>query len=375
MKIAIVCDWLVTYAGAERFLEAILQCFPDADLFAVIDFVEPKDRHFLQHKQVKTTFIQRLPFAKSRYRSYLPLMPLAIEQLDVSRYDVVISSTHAVAKGVLTGPDQIHISYVHSPIRYAWDMQHQYLKESGLHKGLKGFVAKHFLHKMRLWDQRTANGVDHFLANSNFIARRIWKTYRRKAEVIYPPVDTHACTLHTQKEKFYLAASRLVPYKKMDLIVESFAQMPDKKLIVIGDGPDIKKLEAKTAANIELLGHQPRDVLIDHLQRANGLVFAAEEDFGLVPLEAQACGTPVIAFGKGGALETVRGLDDEKPTGLFFEEQTIRSIREAIDQFEYKREKFTPENCAENAARFAPEIFREKFIEFINTNTLAKNLT
>jgi glycosyltransferase involved in cell wall biosynthesis len=369
MKIAIVCDWLVTYAGAERFLEAILQCFPGADLFAVIDFVAPADRHFLQNKPVKTTFIQHLPFAKTRYRTYLPLMPLAIEQLDVSSYDVVISSSHAVAKGVLTGPDQIHISYVHSPMRYAWDMQHQYLTESGLNKGLKGYIAKHFLHKMRLWDQRTANGVDHFLANSEFIARRIWKTYRREAAVIYPPVDTHACTPRHDKENFYLAASRLVPYKKMDLIVESFAQMPDKKLVVIGDGPDSDKLKAKTASNIQLLGHQPREVLIDHLQRANGLVFAAEEDFGLVPLEAQACGTPVIAFGKGGALETVRGLNTTQPTGLFFPQQTVSAICNAIELFEQNREKFTPDNCVQNAKQFSPEIFREKFIGFIDSQT------
>jgi hypothetical protein len=182
MKIAIVCDWLVTYAGAERFLQELLYCFPAADLFAVIDFVASEDRHFLHNKPVKTTFIQKLPFAKTRYRSYLPLMTLAIEQLDVSAYDLVISSSHAVAKGVITGPDQVHISYVHSPMRYAWDLQHQYLKESGLDKGVKSYLARYFLHKMRLWDQRTANGVDYFVANSEFIARRIWKAYRRTAD-------------------------------------------------------------------------------------------------------------------------------------------------------------------------------------------------
>jgi glycosyltransferase involved in cell wall biosynthesis len=369
MKIAIVCDWLITYAGAERLLEELLVCFPQADLFAVVDFVAPKDRHFLKNKPVTTTFIQKLPFAKTRYRSMLPLMTLAIEQLDVSAYDVVISSSHAVAKGVLTGPDQIHISYVHSPMRYAWDLQHQYLKESGLTKGLKGWIAKYLLHKMRLWDQRTANGVDYFVANSDFIARRIWKTYRREARVIYPGVVNPAFKPGYTKENFYVAVSRFVPYKKMDLIVESFAQMPHKKLIVIGDGPDWEKVKAKTAANVTLLGHQTLSVLVEHLQRATALVFAAEEDFGLVALEAQACGTPVIAYGKGGALETVRGVDVSEPTGLFFKQQTVADICNAVNQFEYKREIFTPENCVKNAKRFTPQAFRETFTEFVFEKT------
>jgi glycosyltransferase involved in cell wall biosynthesis len=369
MKIAIVCDWLITYAGAERLLEELLVCFPQADLFAVVDFVAAKDRHFLKNKPVTTTFIQRLPFARTRYRSMLPLMTLAIEQLNVSAYDVVISSSHAVAKGVLTGPDQIHISYVHSPMRYAWDLQHQYLQESGLTKGLKGWVAKYLLHKMRIWDQRTANGVDYFVANSDFIARRIWKTYRREARVIYPGVVNPAFKACLTKENFYVAVSRFVPYKKMDLIVESFAQMPHKKLVVIGDGPDWGKVKAKAAANISLLGHQSLPVLVDHLQRATALVFAAEEDFGLVALEAQACGTPVIAYGKGGALETVRGMDVSEPTGLFFKQQTVADICNAVNQFEYKREIFTPENCVKNAKRFTPQAFRETFTEFVLEKT------
>jgi len=221
MKIAIVCEWLVTYAGAERFLEELIACFPEADLFAVVDFIEPKDRHFLHNKPVKTTFIQKLPFAKKHYRAYLNWMPLAIEQLDVSAYDLIISNSHAVAKGIITGPGQIHISYVQSPMRYAWDLQHQYLRESGLDKGIKGYFAQRLLHKMRIWDQRTANGVDYFIGNSQYIARRIWKTYRREADVIYPPVKTHLFKPAGKKENFYLAASRMVPYKKMDLIVES----------------------------------------------------------------------------------------------------------------------------------------------------------
>jgi len=371
MKIAIVCDWLITYAGSERVLGEIIQCFPDADLFAVVDFIPPEQRAFLQNKPVQTTHIQHFPFAKKLYRSYLPWMPLAIEQLDLSAYDLVISSSHAVAKGVITGPDQIHISYIHSPMRYAWDLQHQYLKETGLDRGIKGYFAKHFLHKMRIWDQRTANGVDYFIANSRFIARRIWKTYRREAQVIYPPVDVSQFTPHMKKEDYYVTASRLVPYKKIDLIVEAFAGMPDKKLVVIGNGPELKKIKAKATQNSEILGYQPDEKLIHHLQRAKAFVFAAEEDFGLLPLEAQACGTPVIAYGKGGALETVRGLDNEKPTGLHFQEQTAIAIQQAVQDFEKNQHRFMLSHYSTNVAQFSPQIFRKQFVQYIQERLMS----
>lgn len=366
MKTAIICDWLVTYAGSERVLEEIIHCFPDADLFAVVDFIPTPNRSFLNHKIVKTTFIQQLPGAKKRYRSYLPLMPLAIEQLDLSGYDLILSSSHAVAKGVLTGPDQLHISYTHSPMRYAWDLQHQYLQESGLNKGLRGWLAKYFLHRLRLWDQRAATGVDHFIANSHYIARRILKTYRRSAHVIYPPVDVALFTPAQQrKDDFYLTASRLVPYKKVALIVESFAQLPDKKLLVIGDGPDLARIKKIATANIEILGYQSPTALVDYMQRAKAFVFAAEEDFGIAPVEAQACGTPVIAYGKGGALETVRGIDKEKPTGIFFHEQNIASIHQALREFEQRQDHFTPEACVHHARRFRPERFQEELKDFV----------
>lgn len=371
MKIAIVCDWLVTIGGAEKVLGELLACFPEADLFAVVDFIAPENRGFLLNKPVKTTFIQKLPFAKKRYRSYLPLMPLAIEQLDLSDYDLVISSSHAVAKGVITGPNQTHISYVHSPMRYAWDLQHQYLRESGLDQKITGYLARYFLHKLRLWDLRSANGVDHFLANSNFIAKRIEKTYRRKADVIYPPIDLSRCTLGTKKDDFYLTASRLVPYKRIDLIVESFKAMPDKRLIVIGDGPDLAKIKAKAGPNVSILGYQPDTVLLDYMQRAKAFIFAAEEDFGMIPVEAQACGTPVIAYGKGGALETVCGLDQNKPTGVFFQEQSIEKICEAIKTFEEQQSRFTPENCRENALRFSMERFREQVKDYVTSKIQA----
>lgn len=371
MKIAVVCDWLVTYAGAEKVLEQILNIYPDADLFALVDFLDEDKRDFIKHKKVTTSFIQYLPKAKTKYRAYLPLMPLAIEQLDLSKYDLIISSSHCVAKGIMTGPDQVHISYVHSPIRYAWDLQHQYLKEAGLTKGLKGWLAKIILHYMRIWDTRTSNGVDYFIANSKFIAKRIWKCYRREADVIYPPVDVEAFEYCDQKEDFYLTASRMVPYKKMDLIVESFTHMPDKKLIVIGTGPDFHKIQkiAQGHNNIKLMGYQPFSVLKEHMQKAKAFVFAAEEDFGITPVEAQACGTPVIAYGKGGALETVRGLDiEDNPTGVFFYKQDEESLIKAISYFEKNLDKIELKNCRKNALSFSIDCFKENIKYYIEKN-------
>lgn len=367
MKIAIVHDWLATYAGSERVVEQILEIYPQADLFSIVDFIPEGQRDFLMNKEVQTSFIQKLPLAKTKFRHYLPLMPLAIEQFDLSEYDLVVSSSHAVAKGVLTGPDQVHVSYIHTPIRYAWDLQHQYLKESGLEKGVKGCLTKLILHKIRLWDYRTANGVDSFVANSKFIAKRIEKVYRREATVIYPPVDVSAFTMGQAKEDFYFTASRMVPYKKIDLIVEAFTQMPDKKLYVIGDGSDFNKIKAKAGKNVVLLGYQPFEVLKDYMQRAKAFVFAAEEDFGITPVEAQACGTPVIAFGKGGALETVRGIDQQEPTGVFFEEQTVSSLIEGVQVFEKKQEHIYPVACRKNALRFSPERFRDEFKKHIES--------
>lgn len=367
MKIAIVCDWLVTYAGAEKVLEQMLNVFPEADLFAVVDFLPEGQRDFIKNKKVTTTFIQNLPRARKKYRNYLPFMPIAIEQLDLSGYDVVISSSHCVAKGVLTGPDQIHISYVHSPVRYAWDLQHQYLREAGLTHGLKSKIARLIMHYMRIWDTRTSNGVDYFIANSHFIARRIWKCYRREAEVIYPPVDVDKFTFCDKKEDFYLTASRMVPYKKMDLIVEAFSKMPDKQLIVIGQGPDFNKIKKLAGPNVKLMGYQPDSVLQDYMQRAKAFIFAAEEDFGITPVEAQACGTPVIAYGKGGSLETVRGYGEmEKPTGIFFSNQKVQDLEDAVSSFEEISQDITAKDCRENAEKFAISVFRKRFSDFVN---------
>ncbi|HFX4340229.1 TPA: glycosyltransferase family 4 protein [Escherichia coli] len=362
----VVADWLVTYAGAERVLSEMFDIFPDAELYSIVDFLSDEAREYFHNKKAKTTFIQDLPFAKSKYQNYLPLMPLAIEQLDVSRHDIILSSSHAVSKGVLTGPDQLHISYVHSPIRYAWDLQHQYLKESGLDHGVKGIIAKWLLHKIRIWDYRTASGVNHFVANSKFIARRINKVYGRTADVIYPPVDVKRFTLNENKKDYFVTASRLVPYKRVDLIVEAFSHMPDKQLVVIGDGSDMKKIKAKATANIEILGYQPNSVMEEYMRNAKAFIFAAEEDFGITPVEAQACGTPVIAFGKGGSLETVRPLGVNMPTGMFFEQQNISSLISAVNLFTENQELFEPANCRANALKFSVERFKNEMNNYVS---------
>ncbi|WP_065503707.1 glycosyltransferase family 4 protein [Burkholderia stabilis] len=364
MKIAIVHDWLVVPGGAERVLAHMIDCFPQADIYSLVDFLE--DRDCLRGRAVRTSFIQKLPFARKRYRSYLPLFPLAIEQFDLSEYDVVLSSSYAVAKGVLSGPDQFHASYVHSPVRYAWDLQHQYLKEAGLARGPKSAIARALLHYIRNWDARSANGVDRVAANSHFIARRIRKAYRRDATVIYPPVDVDHLSLRTDKDAFYLTASRLVPYKRIDLIVEAFSRTPERRLVVIGDGPDMAKIRALAGPNVTLLGYQPFDVLHDHLQRARAFVFAAEEDFGISPVEAQACGTPVIAYGKGGVRESVRAWPGAGATGLFYRAQTVDALVAALARFEaLPRGSFDPHACRANAEFFGSARFRDELTRFV----------
>jgi glycosyltransferase involved in cell wall biosynthesis len=365
VKTAIVHDWLVTYAGAERVLEQMLQVLPDAELYGLIDFVPPAERGFLGGRPVRTSFLQRLPGARTRYRSYLPLMPLAIEQFDLSAYDLVVSSSYAVAKGVLTGPDQLHVCMCYSPMRYAWDLQHQYLRETGLARGLRSGLARTLLHYVRNWDGRTAQGVDEFIAISRFVARRIRKVYRRDSVVIYPPVDVETFTPGAQREDYYVTASRLVPYKRVDLLVEAFAGMPDRRLIVIGDGPELGRIRAKARSNVTLMGAQPIAAVRDYLQRARAFLFAAEEDFGIAPLEAQACGTPVLAYAKGGALETIRGLEYPEPTGVFFMEQSAPAIREAVVRFEAEAPRISQGACRQNALRFGAERFRREFKKLI----------
>ena len=350
MRVAVIHDWLIVYAGAEKVLEQILNIFPRADLFSVLDFF-PKDlRKHLLDKKSQTTFIQNLPFAKHLYRLYLPLMPLAIEQLDLSGYDLVISSSHAVAKGVLTAPGQRHICYCHSPLRYAWDLQHAYLKRQ------RKPLARYALHHLRIWDAVSSNRVDTFIANSRFIAERIEKCYRRTAQVIYPPVAIDTFPLQQQKQDFYVTASRLVNYKRVDLIVEAFRSMPGRRLVVIGTGPEEKWLKRKAPGNVTFTGHLPHEKMAEYLGKARGFVYAALEDFGISPLEAQACGTAVIAYGKGGVRETCG------QTALFFMEQTPDSIRETVEIFENKS-PISPIRCRQNAERFSEDRFREEFLK------------
>lgn len=366
MRVAIVHEWLVVYAGSERVLEQILNLFPEADLYAVVDFLPYQDRHFLGGRAPITTFIQKLPFAKTRFRQYLGLMPLAIEQLDLSAYDLVISSSHAVAKGVLTGPKQTHISYVHSPVRYAWDLHHEYLREAGLTSGLKSILAKLTLHYLRMWDLRTINTVDSFVANSAFVAQRIQKFYGRTATVVHPPVDTEAFEFCNEKEQYYLTASRAVPYKRLPLLVEAFNAMPERKLILVTSGPEVKALRKMAGANVTVLEQQPPESLRELMQKAKAFVFAAEEDFGITLAEAQACGTPVIAYESGGASEIVRDLDSDEPTGVLFARQTVEEIKAAIERFESRRDRIHPYACRRNSERFSIRRFREAFLAHCN---------
>jgi UDP-N-acetylmuramyl pentapeptide phosphotransferase/UDP-N-acetylglucosamine-1-phosphate transferase/glycosyltransferase involved in cell wall biosynthesis len=361
IKVAIVHDFLYTYAGAERVLEQMLHVFPDAALFSLFDFLPPEKRAFLQGRPVTSSFIQRMPLARSRHRHYLPLMPLAIEQLDVSAFDIVVSSSYVAAKGVLTRPDQLHVCYCHTPVRFAWDLQHQYLNETGLHSGLKSIFARAVLHYIRNWDARSANGVDVFLTNSDFVARRIEKFYRRRSTTVYPPVDVDSFTLQTQKEDYYLTVSRMVPYKRIELIAEAFTSMPDKRLIIVGEGPEFEGIKSKAGPNVKLVGHQPFDRLVDYMRHARAFVFAAEEDFGIVPVEAQACGTPVIAYGRGGVTESVIA----GKTGVFFNEQTLESLCDAVTRFERDYANFDPVFIRAHAEKFNAPRFREEFLKLV----------
>ena len=362
LSIAVVHEWLTSYAGSERVLEQILTLYPEADLFSVVDFLEG-DRAFVLGKRAVTTFIQRLPFARSHFRASLPLMPLAIEGLDVTGYDLVISSSHAVAKGVITRPDQTHICYCHTPLRYAWDLQHEYLAGA---RGIRRAVTRAILHYLRLWDVRTAHGVDHFVANSRYIAQRIHRAYGREAEVIYPPVDTAwFYPRPLRRDGYYFVSSRFVGYKHIDLIVGAFSRTPDRTLVVAGDGPEAGRIRAAAGPNVHLVGHVDRRTLRDYMQRARAFVFAAEEDFGIVVAEAQACGTPVICYGRGGATEIV----SDGQTGVLFHDKTPESLLDALARFEACESEFDSAAISRSARRFSIESFRRRFSSLVAAAT------
>ncbi len=370
MKVAIIQEWLVTMGGSEKVVKAIAEIFPQADIFTLVAEEKLVRELGFEDKKITSSIIQKLPFGKRKYKTYLPLFPFAIEQFDLSGYDLIISSNHAVSKGVLTNVDQLHITYCHSPIRYAWDLHHQYLKEEGLGFNLKGLLARYFLHRIRIWDFLSASRPDFFLSNSNFIGKRIQKTYGKSATTIYPPIETEFFTLENNKADYYVTSSRMVPYKKMDLIVEAFSKMPDKKLIVIGDGPDYKKIKALAAPNIEFKGYLPFNELVKYLQKARAFVFAAIEDFGMLPVEAQACGTPVIAYGKGGSLETVI----DKETGILFNEQTVESLIDGVLRFESIEHTLNYFDIRTHAESFSKERFKARFKAFAEEKLEERNI-
>lgn len=359
MKIAIIHDWLVTDAGAEKVLRAIIDIYPHADIFSLVDFLNDKDREtVLNGKTAKTSFIQNLPFARKHFRNYLPFFPHAIESFDLSAYDLIISSSWAVAKGVKKAKNQLHISYCYTPIRYAWDLYEEYTADL---KQPKKFIVQYILKYIRKWDIKTLQRVDFFIADSKFVQERIQRTYHRDSVVIYPPVDVENFKVCEDKDDFYLSASRLVPYKKTKLIVEAFNKMPRKKLVVIGEGEEYESIKAIAKENIKLLGYQNKDVMIDYMQRTKAFLYAAVEDFGIVPIEALACGTPVIALDKGGTQETVK----HKINGIHFKEQNIEDIIAAVNEFE--KSKFDFKKISQAAQIFSTSRFKEEMKDFVKS--------
>lgn len=363
MKVAFVQDWLTVNGGAEKVAKEIINCFDDVDVFCLIDFLSDKDRkEIIQGKSTTTSFIQKLPFAKNHYRNYFPLFPKAIESLDFTGYDLIVSSSYSVAKGLKKATKkQIHICYCHSPIRYAWDLEDEYLSHVSFFKRI---AARILLKYIRNWDLKTANRPDYYITNSNFVAERIKRIYNRDAIVIYPPIDTSNFYFVKEKEEFFFTSARLVPYKKVDIIVKAFKQLPHLKLVVSGDGPELEKLKKIATSNVNFLGFVDKQTLIEYTQKAKAYILAAEEDFGITSIEAQSCGTPVIALRKGGYLETVL----ENKTGVFFNEQTPYSIAKCITNFEQTNSNFAEVDFKTHVNKFSIERFKNEFTSFIKTH-------
>ena len=365
MKSVLVHDWLTSsIGGGENVLKEIHKLLP-SPIFTLLANQKKLQNSYFQDLEIHTSFIQNLPFAHTNYRNYLPLFPRAIEGFDLSDFNLILSSSHCVAKGVKKREDQLHICYCHTPVRYAWDLMDHYLSGSS---SLKKLLAKHFLKNIRNWDQETSGRVDHFIANSKFVAGRIKKYYGRDASVIYPPVDTDLFTINETKEEYYVSTSRLVENKRVDIIIDAFSQMPEKKLLIIGEGPEKENLKRRAGKNIEFLGRQTNEELKKILSLAKGFVFAAIEDFGIAPVEAMASGTPVIALGVGGALETVT-----EKTGVFFKEQTVPSMIEGIKKFECL--EFDPKESRKQAVRFSTDTFQKQFQKFVLDKCIEFNLS
>ncbi|MFO1316104.1 MAG: glycosyltransferase [Burkholderiales bacterium] len=368
-RVALVHDWLDTWGGGENVLAELIRAYPDADLFALVDFLPDTLRPLLAGKRARTTFLQHVPGARRHFRMLLPLFPRAIESLDVSGYDLVISDSHAVAKGVRTAPSQLHVCYCHTPMRYAWELRDQYLGPRGLAAGWKGALAHRVLDRLRIWDRQVSGRVTEFVANSEFVRDRIARCYGRTAVVIHPPVDTAYFTPAARRDAasrdYYFAASRWVPYKRMDLIARAFRDLPDRRLVMAGDGPERERVRAAAGPNVEFAGAVSREAMRDLLRGARAFVFAAEEDFGILPVEAQACGTPVVAYGRGGARETVRDRADGHPTGLFFDEQTPAALAAAVCRFEAEFPPIDARDCRANADRFSADRFHREWTAFV----------
>lgn len=370
MKVALVHDWVVTLGGAERCLEVFHEMFPEAPLYTLVFKDESIQKLGFDPTAVSASFLQRYPKAQTWYQKYLPLYPMAIEGLDVTQHDIVLSSSHVAAKGVITRSDQLHICYCHTPVRYAWDMTFEYLDQQRLTRGLKGFVTQAVLNYIRLWDISTANRVDHFIANSEYVARRIWRTYRRKAEVIYPPVDVERFYPDHSRDEYFLFVSRLVPYKRAELVVRAFNTL-GLPLVVIGDGPDRPILEQLAGSNVTIMGWQSDDVVKRYMERARAVVFPAKEDFGIVPVEAQAAGSPVIAFGEGGCAETVipyTGDNIDRATGIHFYEQTEEMLRDAVLRFTEVEHRLSRAVIRQHAEHFRTRRFRNEMESSIEKN-------
>lgn len=370
-NVEIVHEWLDTVAGSEKVYEQFLKIWPDARSHVLVNHLTAQEAGFLNGHIPETSFIQKLPFSKKLFRYYLPFFPIAMENMNLSEADIIVSSAHAVAKGVLTRADQMHVSYVHTPMRYAWDLYFQYLEEAGLDRGLRSILTRRMLHRIRVWDVISANRVDYFIANSKYIAERIFRVYRREAAVIYPPVDTvgFGPTGSVSKDDYFLAASRFVPYKRMDTIAQAFKES-GRKLIIVGDGSESDKVQAQLAANITWIPFAEQDELVRLMQSARAFIFNAEEDFGIFPVEAQAAGTPVIAYGKGGSLETVNGCwagqeVTETHTGVWHRAQDADSINKAVDWFEENESKFSREAILAHAASFNIDRFQDEMRTFV----------
>jgi glycosyltransferase involved in cell wall biosynthesis len=356
MRVALVHYWLVAMRGGEKVLENLIDIFPDCEIFT--HFADPTQlSEKIRSRPIRTTFIAKLPFAKRHFRAYLPLMPLALENLDLRDFDVVITSESGPAKGVITTPHTLHVCYCHSPMRYLWNMYHEYRDGAG---ALTAAAMGPLSHYLRMWDFASAQRVDHFVANSTAVARRIEKYYRRDATVIYPPVQVDSFYTSRSPSDAFLCVGQLVRYKRVDLAIRAFNEMK-KPLVVIGEGEEFAHLASIAGPTIKLMGHQPDSVVREQLSMCRALIFSGEEDFGIVPVEAMASGRPVIAFGRGGARDTVV----DGVTGLLFHEQTVTGLIDAVRRFESMARAFDPQALVRHAYQFRPEVFRDRVRRYV----------